>query len=196
MNMPDMRENCITVRSTTVKDLSFVISAERHADNAPYIGQWSQAKHEAAIASKDVAHFILERGSDPNVNANPKGSHEPDAHPIGYLILTGLIDPHLAIHMKRIVVTEKRKGYGRQVLRWVKAYTFETLGFHRLWFDVIASNDRAKSLYLSEGFIIEGTLRDGWKVENGYEDMFLLSMLRPEYEGPYAAPNTSANSAC
>ena len=165
--MLDSEASSVIVRATTVHDLTFVTQAERHPENAPYIGQWSDAEHEAAIASKNAAHFTLEA--------------ESSTQPVGYLTLTGLCDPHRAIHMKRIVVTEKGKGYGRQVLRWVKAYTFETLGFHRLWFDVIASNERAKALYLSEGFVMEGTLRDGWKGKNGYEDMYLLSMLDFEY---------------
>ena len=80
------------------------------------------------------------------------------------------------------MITQKGKGYGRAVLRWVKVYTFETLCFHRLWFDVIVSNERAKALYLSEGFRIEGRFRDGWKTNQGYEDMLLLSMLKPEYD--------------
>ena len=63
----------------------------------------------------------------------------------------------------------------------MKAYTFETLGFHRLWFDVIESNERAKALYLSEGFTVEGTMRDSWKTDAGYEDMLLLSMLDFDY---------------
>ncbi|MFK8184355.1 MAG: GNAT family N-acetyltransferase [Phormidesmis sp.] len=165
MNTLDGRESSLTLRPTTLTDLSFVIEAERHPENASYIGQWNEARHAAAISSQDEAHFILEVESQLG----------------GYLILTGLRDPHFAIHLQRIVVLDKGKGYGRQALRWVKAYAFEVLGFHRLWFDVIASNEKAKSLYLDEGFIVEGKMRDGWKIENRYEDLILLSMLQSEY---------------
>ena len=161
----------ITVRVTTSKDLLFVIQTERHPDNAPYIGQWSEARHRDAIASPNEAHFII----------------EIDAQPIGYLILTGLNDVHEAINLRRIVIVPKGKGYGRAVLRWVKLYTFESLQFHRLWFDVIDTNERAKMLYLSEGFTIEGTMRESWKTADGYKNMLLLSMLAFDYAQATAA---------
>ena len=63
------------------------------------------------------------------------------------------------------------------MLRWVKAFTFDQLGYHRLWLDVVASNQRAKKLYLSEGFVIEGTLREAYKHSQGYKDMLILSVL-------------------
>ncbi len=58
----------------------------------------------------------------------------------------------------------------------------KTLGYHRLWFDVLLSNQRAQALYRSEGFVVEGRLRDGWKTASGYEDMLLMSMLAHEYQ--------------
>lgn len=134
----------IVLRPTRLSELPFILTAEQHSENAPYIGQWTQAQHQAAIAGADSAHLIA-----------------ADHHrPVGYALLTGLENPHRAINLQRIVVTEKGQGYGRQILRWVKAFAFGTLGCHCLWLDVVASNQRAKSLYESEGFVSEGILRD------------------------------------
>ncbi len=155
----------IQMRPTTSADLTFVLACEQHPDNAPYIGQWVRSRHQSAIDSKDEAHFIVTKGNDP----------------IGYVILTGLTDPHQGIHLKRVVIIPKGQGYGRQTLQWVKAFAFKTQQVHRLWFDVIASNHRARSLYKSEGFTEEGVLRNSWKTASGYEDMVLLSMLASEY---------------
>ena len=160
-----MSVNSVSIRLTTLADVSFVLQAESASDNAPFVGQWTRAQHEAAIASANQAHFIIKRGD----------------HPIGYIILIGLSDPHSTLNLRRIVITQKGSGYGRQALRWIKAYAFDTLGIHRLWFDVIASNHRAQALYKSEGFIVEGILRDSWKTTGGYEDMLILSMLENEY---------------
>lgn len=170
----DSYGDSLIFRPTTLVDIPFVIDAERHPDNAPYVGQWNEARHRSAIASEDEAHLTLE--VDRAANREEKPSF------LGYLILMGLSDEHSVLNLRRIVIMQKGRGYGRQALRWVKTYAFETIGVHRLWFDVISSNERAKALYLSEGFTIEGTMRESWKTPCGYEDMLLLSMLKPEYE--------------
>lgn len=149
-----------------------MLAAEQHLENAPYVGQWSRARHEGAIADQDEAHLLVEQANGP----------------VGYVLLTGLENPHLTLNLQRIVVVEKGKGYGRQILQWVKAFTFDTLGYHRLWFDVISSNQRAQSLYKSEGFVVEGVLRDSWKTASGYEDMLIMSMLAPEYRAALKRP--------
>ncbi len=169
----------IQLRPTRPADLTWVLAAEQHLENAPYVGQWSRAQHAAAIARPDAAHFVAKISRE-SVSQAPQR--------LGYVILTGLESPHLTLNLRRIVVVEKGKGYGRQILQWVKAFTFETLGHHRLWFDVISSNQRAQSLYKSEGFVVEGVLRDSWKTASGYEDMLIMSMLAPEYRAALKRP--------
>ncbi|WP_121970377.1 GNAT family protein [Leptolyngbya sp. BC1307] len=170
-----MSTHRIELRPTRPTDLTWVLAAEQYFENAPYVGQWSRAQHEGAIAATDEAHFVAEQ------------NHEP----VGYVILTGLENPHLTINLQRIVVVKKGNGYGRQILQWVKAFAFDTLGYHRLWLDVISSNQRAQSLYKREGFVVEGILRDSWKTASGYEDMLIMSMLAPEYR---AAPQMTGQA--
>jgi diamine N-acetyltransferase len=159
----------LAMQPTTLADLDFVVAAERHPDNAPYVGQWTCEQHAGAITAQDRAHFI----------ATCQGQR------VGYVILGGFSDPHQAVHLQRIVVAEKKKGYGRQILQWLKRFTFETLGYHRLWFDVLEGNSRARHLYESEGFVVEGILRDSWKIaDGGYQSMLIMSMLETEYHAP------------
>lgn len=159
------------LRATQADDLPFVISAEQHIDNAPYVDQWSQSQHEAAIDSPDYGHFIVE----PITRLK-----ESISSTVGYVIVSGVQDPNQVLLLKRIVIVEKGKGYGRGALQQVKAFAFEQLGFHRLWLDVVASNERAQALYRSEGFVIEGRLREAYKTNHGYEDMLILSLLSTE----------------
>ncbi len=166
----------ITLRSTRSADLKFVLAAERHSDNAPYVNQWSQKQHEDAIVCKNNAHLIVEK-----TNA-AASSENHSIQPIGYVILVGLENPHLSLLLKRIVILPKARGFGRKALRWIKFFTFEQLGYHRLELDVLASNKRAQHLYRSEGFIDEGKLREAHKTFQGYEDLLLLSMLKSEYQ--------------
>ncbi|TVP68658.1 MAG: N-acetyltransferase [Leptolyngbya sp. LCM1.Bin17] len=156
----------VSLRPTQIADLPFVIAAERHANNLAYVGQWSYDRHCTAIASADEAHWIIEYTDKP----------------VGYAILLGLTNDSRNLHLKRIVVADKGKGYGRAALRQIKDLAFETYQAHRFWLDVKAYNPKARHLYESEGFILEGCLREALKTEDGYHSLYLMAMLRSEYD--------------
>ena len=82
-----------------------------------------------------------------------------------------------------MVVQAKGAGFGRAALRVAKKVAFDDLAAHRLWLDVKARNSRAKALYDSEGFVVEGELRDAVKGSDGFETLVVMSMLRPEFTG-------------
>jgi len=158
----------IQLRRTTPNDLDFVLSAEQGAENKPFVSVWTRNEHLAALAAKDLAHLIIEsRASNRSV---------------GYIILAGLADPNRSIELRRIVVTEKNQGFGREALRLVKELAFEKLGGHRLWLDVKEHNLRARHVYESEGFVVEGVIRECIKTEAGFDSLVLMSMLKQEYE--------------
>jgi RimJ/RimL family protein N-acetyltransferase len=100
---------------------------------------------------------------------------------VGYLILQGVQDPDQALLIKRIVIVEKGKGYGRATLEWLLNKAFHDLGAHRVWLTVMEDNDRARSLYRSLGFIEEGKLRECVKSLTGFRSVWLMSLLRSEF---------------
>lgn len=100
---------------------------------------------------------------------------------VGYIILAGLQNPNRNIEFKRIVITDKGKGYGRKALKLIKKIAFEQLKAHRLWLDVRYKNLRAQNLYLSEGFIKEGVLRECVLYNGKYESLILMSILENEH---------------
>jgi RimJ/RimL family protein N-acetyltransferase len=157
----------IQVRPTQVDDLAFVLQAEHDPANAAFVEQWSHDRHVATLADADFAHRIVERRSD--------------AQPIGYIILAGLKNVHQSLEFRRLVITDKGHGYGRAAVRFVKQLAFEQYRVHRLWLDVRANNQRAQQLYQSEGFVIEGTLRECVKVDDRFESLIIMSLLRSEY---------------
>ncbi|MEL6460766.1 MAG: GNAT family protein [Cyanobacteria bacterium J06621_15] len=127
----------------------------------------SGQKHIESLSNNDIAHFIIEK--------------IPDNYPVGYTILKGLTDFNQTIELKRIVITEKGKGYGRETLQLIKKLSFEDFSAHRLQLDVKGKNLRAKKLYESEGFIVEGCLRECLKTADKWESLILMSMLKQEY---------------
>ena len=157
----------VRLRPTMQSDLEFVLSLERDPENLPYITPWERIQHEAAIRFPDFRHFIIETGEGLEAG--------------GFLILVGCRNQHQSIELKRMVVRDKNQGFGRAALRVAKKIAFDDLGAHRFWLDVKKRNKRAKALYDTEGFTLEGELREAVKVEDGFDSLFVLSMLHDEY---------------
>lgn len=157
----------IRVRRTEKKDLEFVLSAERDEQNSSFVGQWTSLQHESALSNADLLHMIVE---------------DADGHPCGYIIVAGLNDRYGNIEFRRIVITKKGKGYGRDALRHSKRIAFCELKAHRLWLDVREFNARARKLYETEGFILEGRLREAVESESGRCSLLLYSMLKSEFK--------------
>lgn len=104
----------------------------------------------------------------------------PDKQVAGFVILRGLTNPHRSVELMRIVITEKSRGFGRATLQLVKHIVFQQENAHRLWLDVRDNNPRARGLYESEGFIVEGTLRECQKWGDQYTSLTILSILEDE----------------
>ncbi len=162
----------VRLRPTMQSDLPYVLSLEQDAQNLPFITPWDRTQHEAAIRFPDFRHFIIEAGEG--------------LEPAGFLILIGCRSQHQSLELKRMVVQRKGQGYGRAALRVAKRVAFEDLNAHRFWLDVKQRNTRAKAFYDTEGFVVEGVLRDAVRTRlhdgsMGHDSLVVLSMLRSEY---------------
>lgn len=157
----------VRLRPTMQSDLDFVLSLEQDPANLPFITPWERTQHEAAIRFPDFRHFIIEAGTGLDA--------------AGFVILIGCRSQHQSIELKRMVVQEKGLGYGRAALRVIKKIVFDDLAAHRFWLDVKERNARAQGLYQSEGFELEGRLRDAVRVEGGRDSLIVMSMLAPEF---------------
>jgi diamine N-acetyltransferase len=161
------KPKCVHLRPTTPADLDFVVGAEGDPDSAPFILPWTRERHAQALAEADLAHLVIEG---------------PDGHGrAGFVLLAGLTSPHESIEFRRIVVTAKGQGLGRAAVRAVKRLVFVERKAHRLWLDVKEHNARARSLYQSEGFVVEGVLRECLKSGSGFDSLVVMSMLAGEY---------------
>jgi len=155
------------LRRTRLNDLDFVLGLESKEENKRFIIPWEKEKHERSLHNGDIAHMIME---DQQLN-----------RPVGFCILAGLENPNQSIELMRIVVDDKGKGLGRKALQFLKKWIFEERGANRLWLDVKVDNLRAKSLYESEGFSLEGTLRECLKNGDKFESLYIMSILKSEY---------------
>lgn len=156
----------IYVRETKLDDLDFVIKIEGAKDNKENVFQWTRSEHIDIIDNIDTLHLIIE-------NKNNKS--------VGYAIVAGLKSNNKSIELRRVVINEKNKGYGSEFLKLIKEYTFEDLGYHKLWLDFFESNKRVEALYKRNGFKKEGKLRDLYYYNNKYITMVVMSILENEY---------------
>ncbi|MBC7955651.1 MAG: GNAT family N-acetyltransferase [Cytophagales bacterium] len=154
-----------------LSDLDFVSSVELDSQNLPFITPWERIQHEGAVRFPDFRHFIVEAGAD--------------YHSAGFVILQGCRNPHHSVELKRIVLQTEGQGLGlgRACVRLLAQMAFRDLGAHRFWLDVKSLNTRAQALYLSEGFVEEGRLRESVKTfDGGYDSLIVMSMLASEYQ--------------
>jgi ribosomal protein S18 acetylase RimI-like enzyme len=155
-------EGRLAFRATTEADLPFVLQAERATD---FVRHWPAEEHRAVLTDPHAAHWTI----------------EADAAPAGFLILRGLGTEDRSLELKRLVIARPGRGLGRLTLRLLKRVAFERLAAHRLWLDVMPHNDPARHLYASEGFKVEGTMREAIRVGGRFRDLVLMSVLEHEH---------------
>jgi diamine N-acetyltransferase len=154
----------LRLRPTRPGDLGYVVAAESDAENAPYLDPSSCAEHQAFVDDRRQRHLIA----------------EVEGRAVGFVLLR-LHPEDRAVELRRLAVTEKGRGFGRQALRAVMRAAFEDHGAHRLWLDLKPHNERARALYRSEGFTEEGVLRDALLTGDRFESLVVMSLLRPEW---------------
>jgi len=84
-----------------------------------------------------------------------------------------------------ITIGEKQfwdKGFGTDALRIVTRLAFEKMNLNRLWLTVLVDNPRAVRCYEKCGFIREGLLRQESYVDGKYRDVFMMALLRADYD--------------
>jgi diamine N-acetyltransferase len=153
------------LRPTVRADVDLIVGWELEPDNSRFIAPWEKQRHLGALSDPDIEHLVAEA-----VDA-----------PVGFVILAGLTGPNCSIEFRRIVINKKGRGYGRATVEAVIDRAFEAHGAHRLWLDVKDDNFRARALYESTGFLVEGRLRDCLKAGGRYESLIVMSMLSDEY---------------
>jgi len=73
------------------------------------------------------------------------------------------------------------RGYGRDAIKTMLRFGFDTLGLHRIEISARADNEPAVHLYRSIGFTQVGVHRDTDFAEGRYHDLVVMDMLESEY---------------
>jgi [ribosomal protein S5]-alanine N-acetyltransferase len=76
------------------------------------------------------------------------------------------------------------RGYAREALELLIAFSFRKLDLHRLEADIDPNNAASLRLFERQGFRREGYLRQRWHHLGEIHDAIFLGLLRPEWLGP------------
>ena len=80
----------------------------------------------------------------------------------------------------RIVIGDaahQDRGIGTESISLLCQYAFSSLNLHKVYAYVLAINPRALRAFEKAGFILEGTLREDRRVDEGFTDVYLLGKL-------------------
>lgn len=154
------------LRVGVTDDIASIVALEQTPFAREFVGQWTEERHRATLASGDVRYLVHE---------DPAGSLQ------SYIILRGLSEDSGSIELKRIVVAAPGQGLGRTLLTEVLRLAFDELRAHRVFLDVFDDNARARHLYESLGFVYEGTMRHAARRDGVWCNLRMMSILEPEY---------------
>ncbi|MFN3742271.1 MAG: GNAT family N-acetyltransferase [Anaerolineales bacterium] len=74
------------------------------------------------------------------------------------------------------------QGYGSETVHLLCRHGFDTLNLHRIYLHVYDYNLRAIRAYEKCGFVKEGRLREARYTDGKYYDVWIMSILRSEWE--------------
>lgn len=154
------------LRPATEKDLANILALERTPEFHNLVGTWTEEEHARALQDADLQYLIILDATDATA---------------GFAILRGILSPHMNVELKRLVIAAPGHGLGQRALAALKALAFDSLGAHRLWLDVFATNARALHVYRKAGFRQEGTLREAIYRDGEFHTLLLFAMLDREY---------------
>jgi len=164
--MTMIKTNRLYLKEALETDIASIMEMERHKDNTDFVWKGSYEQHKSEIEAEDILLLVIKQ-------------NEYD-ETVGFALIETDNKSEI-FELRRIVISRKGKGYGREVMEALFKFAFEELGMNRFWLDVYPDNHIGIKLYESVGMRREGVLRQNYKSERGYLDQIIYSMLKSEY---------------
>lgn len=144
-----------------------IIALESHPENRDYLWIGTVEEHKGEIADPNHLLLIFREKTDGRI--------------VGYALIRLDFKSHI-FELRRIAISEKGAGYGKEAMIALIEYAFEERQTNRFWLDVYPDNAVGIILYEKLGMHRDGILRQNYKADRGYLDQIIYSLLRSEYE--------------
>lgn len=156
----------LNILEATSMDIDEIIALEEHKDNRDFL--WVGTREEHLREIQDPNHLLL------------IFKEKKENKTVGYALVR-LNKKSEIFELRRIAISDKGKGYGRECMEALLDYAFKNLQINRFWLDVYPDNVIGIKLYESLGMHKDGVLRQNYKAERGYLDQIIYSMLKQEF---------------
>ena len=157
----------LRIDEAEIADIPTVIAIESHPENRDFVWIGTEEMHRAEIENDINLLLLFHEKTDGSVK--------------GCALIERDFHSHL-FEIRRMAITDKGNGYGREALKGLLRYAFEQTDANRVFWDVYPDNTVGIALYESLGMHRDGVLRQNYLSERGYLDQIIYSMLRSEYE--------------
>lgn len=110
---------------------------------------------------------------------------------VGEVVLNEFDPSSNSANFRTLMGPEGRgRGLGTEAARLILGHGFEVIGLHRIGLDVFAFNPRARHVYATVGFVVEGVKRDAFAFDGEYVDEIWMSILTDEWRQHHGRPGT------
>lgn len=159
--------NRLFLEKARESDIDAIMEMERHKDNTNFVWKGTFEEHKSEIENKDFLLLVIK---------------EKDCKETVGFALNYLDNKSERFELRRIVISKKGMGYGKEVMAALFKLAFQELNMNRFWLDVYPDNVIGIKLYEKVGMHKDGILRQNYKSERGYLDQIIYSMLKNEYK--------------
>ena len=128
----------LRLRTANINDYDFINMAEQDKDSTAWVGNWSLGMRIEKFGDNNFFQTIVETN---------------EGQSVGFTDFRDMLND-TQVELKRIVITEKNKGYGKEAMHLSQKFAFEVLGRNRLYLGTKVENVRAQHVYHSTGFTI------------------------------------------
>jgi len=128
----------LRLRTATINDYDLINAAERDEDSTSWVNNWPLGLRIEKFGDNNFFQTIVET---------------IDGHAVGFIDFRDMLHD-TQVELKRIVITEKDKGYGKASMYLSQKFAFEILGRDRLYLGTKIENVRAQHVYHSTGFTL------------------------------------------
>ncbi len=156
----------LSIVEAVESEIAAIIDIESHKDNRNFLWIGTYEEHKAEI--EDINHLLLV--------FKCKNNHVI----VGYALIRLDFKSEI-FELRRIAISDKGKGYGKEAMLALLKYAFKEKNMNRFWLDVYPDNIIGIKLYEGLGMHCDGVLRQNYKSERGYLDQIIYSMLKSEY---------------
>ncbi|HVA37051.1 MAG TPA: GNAT family N-acetyltransferase [Candidatus Dormibacteraeota bacterium] len=154
------------MRTATPADAPFILSLHALPHVAAVLSAPTEEQVLGAMESPDLGNHLVVDGADA---------------PVGLLLLAE--STSWLYEVRRMAARDQGRGIGSFALAWALHHAFVERRAHRVYLEVHAANARARGLYEAQGFVHEGTWREGARSDDDgrYEDLCAYGILEREY---------------